>query len=226
MQFRLIYHGPLKAEGRNDGRAKEKHVIRKAIQPQLAALWNTHPFLKRFMQAQVISQRLNVEATGSTIEELNKKLVITEYDTHSVAQNIATKFAHKGYNFLPLVGPLFGQETACALDILFLRRDDPGSLIKSGGDVDNRIKVLFDALKMPKIGEFEPPCPPSADEDPFFCLLQDDSLITEIKVTTDRLLEPLGDQEHINDVHLVIHVRTILISSSGDNGGAASAFAT
>ncbi len=47
---------------------------------------------------------------------------------------------------------------------------------------------------------------PSEDEDPFFCLLQDDSLITEIKVTTDRLLVPVTDDESLHDVVLIIHV--------------------
>src|SRR5947209_8395436 len=38
----------------------------------------------------------------------------------------------------------------CDLDILFLRRENPGQLISHGGDLDNRIKVLFDALRMPQ----------------------------------------------------------------------------
>jgi hypothetical protein len=35
----------------------------------------------------------------------------------------------------------------CDLDILFLRRGIPGRLISSDGDLDNRIKVLFDSPK-------------------------------------------------------------------------------
>jgi hypothetical protein len=40
------------------------------------------------------------------------------------------------------------------------------------------------------------------DEDPFFCLLEDDSLITEVNITTDRLLT--SATSHIHDVLLVI----------------------
>jgi hypothetical protein len=47
---------------------------------------------------------------------------------------------------------------------------------------------------------------PEPGEDPFFCLIEDDSLITEVKVTTDRLLTPLKDNESEHDVHLIIHV--------------------
>jgi hypothetical protein len=226
MQFRLTYRGPLKAEGRNDGRVKEKHAIRRWLRPQLAELWRTHPFLRQFMQPHMRSRRLTTEATAATMEEMNQLLYITEYDDFSMAQKMAKEYAHKGYNFLPLVGHVFkGVETACSLDILFLRRDDPGKLVTQGGDIDNRIKTLLDALKMPKPAEFHPPEPAQPDEDPFFCLVQDDNLITEIKVTTDRLLAPLGVNEYENNVELVISVRTSLVGLHPDaNMGATTAF--
>jgi hypothetical protein len=47
----------------------------------------------------------------------------------------------------------------------------------------------------------------SSDEEPyFFCLLEDDALITEVAVTTDALLTPYipGDE---NDVQLVIKAK-------------------
>jgi len=73
-----------------------------------------------------------------------------------------------------------------SLDILFLRPDDH-PLIQQGGDLDNRLKTLFDSLKVPDTasglgGQ------PEQDEEPFFVLLQDDRLITEFKVSTDTLL--------------------------------------
>jgi hypothetical protein len=98
---------------------------------------------------------------------------------------------------------------ACSLDILFLRRDPPGKIVSGGGDIDNRIKVLFDALRMPQACN-EIDGAPGVGEDPFFCLLEDDSLITRVSVTTDRLLLPKTDDEHIHDVMLIIHVKTIV----------------
>jgi hypothetical protein len=48
---------------------------------------------------------------------------------------------------------------------------------------------------------------PQEDESPFFCLLQDDKLISEVSVTTDQLLVlPKERQVTPNDVFLVIHV--------------------
>lgn len=38
-----------------------------------------------------------------------------------------------------------------------------------------------------------------------FCLLEDDSLITQVKVTTDRLLVSSAGRDQ--EVHLIIHVR-------------------
>ena len=47
------------------------------------------------------------------------------------------------------------------------------------------------------------------DENPFFCLVEDDSLITDVSVTTDRLLVAQDSGEKIHDVWLVIHVTVL-----------------
>lgn len=56
--------------------------------------------------------------------------------------------------------------------------------------------------------------PPDPGENPFFCLLEDDRLITDVAVTTDRLLLPMEQDEQIHDVHLVLHVKTKILDSS------------
>jgi hypothetical protein len=88
-----------------------------------------------------------------------------------------------------------------------MRRDSPGNLVTSGGDIDNRLKTLLDALRVPDVIKGMPDMP-SEDEDPFFCLLEDDCLITALSVTTDTLLVPQADEERQHDVVLVIHVIT------------------
>jgi len=76
-------------------------------------------------------------------------------------------------------------------------------LVSSGGDIDNRIKVLFDGLRVPKYDSELKNLAPEEGENPLFCLLEDDdSLITSIKITTDRLLTPIADEEAIHDVAL------------------------
>ena len=167
MEFRLVYRGPLAAQGSGDSRAKEKQAIRKALHPQLRELWSQ-----------------NRDRLG---------------DPSKAAED----FSRCGFRFCPVIAKR--HVLGCSIDILFLRRDAPGQLIRSGGDIDNRIKVLFDGLRMPQeCGELAG-ASPQADEDPFFCLLQDDSIITEVHVTTDRLLIPLSGG-HVHDVELVIRV--------------------
>ena len=51
--------------------------------------------------------------------------------------------------------------------------------------------------------------PIEPDENPFFCLLEDDSLITSVSITTDRLLIPQDSGEKIHNVELVIHVSVV-----------------
>jgi hypothetical protein len=126
---------------------------------------------------------------------------------HMIDAHLKTN-AEGGFRFLPLVNSYFGE--TCRLDILFLRCDIPGNLIQHGGDIDNRLKVLFDALRMPlNVAELAGAVPTADDADPFYCLLQDDKLVTEFSVMTDRLLTPKQTDKHEHDVHLILHVTTI-----------------
>ena len=100
---------------------------------------------------------------------------------------------------MPLIRDSVG--LACSLDIVFMRKGAIGSLVSQDGDLDNRIKTLFDGLRMPKPNEMKNHHP---GEEPFYCLLQDDALITGFKVDTDRLLTKPGG--NIHEVRLVIDV--------------------
>jgi hypothetical protein len=88
------------------------------------------------------------------------------------------------------------------------RRDVPGSVI-SAGDLDNRIKTLVDTLRRPaSIQELRGNEKPTAGEDPFFCLLEDDKLVTHLAVETDTLLDlPTGSvEDDRREVKLIITV--------------------
>ena len=108
------------------------------------------------------------------------------------------------FRFVPLVSPSLN--LICELHIFMLRPESPGALITQGGDIDNRLKTLFDALRMPKKeSELPKDAVVAPDEDPFFCLLEDDNLITGVSVKTDRLL---FSSENDSQVHLDILVET------------------
>jgi hypothetical protein len=87
--------------------------------------------------------------------------------------------------------------------ILFLRPEEPGLLINSG-DLDARLKTVFDALRMPANLDETGGEGPAEKENPFFVLLEDDKLVTEVRMTTDKLLFPY---KTANDALLVIHVK-------------------
>jgi hypothetical protein len=104
----------------------------------------------------------------------------------------------------------------CDLDILFLRRDNPGNLISQGGDLDNRIKVLFDALRMPQDDNEVRGLDPESSCI-LLCLTEDDKLITGFRVTTDRLLEPALSEAEENDVRLIINVEVKVTRLTEEN---------
>lgn len=128
----------------------------------------------------------------------------------------ARNWTRYGFRFVPLLTE--ENIETCSIEILFLRRDQPGGIIRNGGDIDNRLKVLFDGFRIVESENQLGGAVPSEDENPFFCLLQDDSLITQVTVNTDRLLTPLGTEERIHDVELVIHVKAHVAGIDSDGG--------
>ncbi|BCA58000.1 hypothetical protein HMP06_0769 [Sphingomonas sp. HMP6] len=93
------------------------------------------------------------------------------------------------------------------LDVLFLRDDRVGSVLRAG-DIDNRLKTLLDGLSMPQSeAQLGSKISPGPDEKPFFCLLEDDSLVVKVSVETDTLLQPIPDIG-TNAARVIVTVRT------------------
>lgn len=105
------------------------------------------------------------------------------------------------FEFVPFVNRYM--HLLCHLDILFMRREPAGRLFE-GNDLDNRIKTLFDSLKVPQSMDQVPSNDrPQKDESPFLCLVEDDSLISGFSIRTERLLDVTPP---INEVRLIIEV--------------------
>jgi hypothetical protein len=172
---------------RSNGSVIDKHDIRRALHVQLKKLWNQLP-----------------------LSEYKYRL---KKDPPKGESSILKEVGH--FRFAPLVTEEL--KLIAELSIIFLRPEQPGQLITPGGDIDNRLKTLFDALRMPKDqSELPNKSKPSDDENPLFCLLEDDSLITKVTVSTDRLLIDVEDDSH---VHLLIHVLTKRILGTWGNIG-------
>jgi hypothetical protein len=96
-------------------------------------------------------------------------------------------------------------DVLCGLEVLFLRPDKPGDVMWAG-DIDNRIKTLIDALRIPMANERYDQRIPEDDEKPFFVLMEEDKLVTKLTVDTDQLLD-FDSPQQANEVMLVVTVR-------------------
>jgi hypothetical protein len=111
----------------------------------------------------------------------------------------------ESYTFVPLVTE--EMNALAELDITLLRPEAPGGLITQGGDMDNRLKTLFDSLTMPRHPNALPLVSvPGQEEMPFFCLLEDDNLVVDLALRTQQLLEPVTDTSLV-DVTIVVRTR-------------------
>ncbi|MEK7993868.1 MAG: hypothetical protein AAB403_08715 [Planctomycetota bacterium] len=174
---------------RANGDLKEKHSLRQCFHKQLRALWQQVPLAGR---DELLADPAP-PGTGSVIRRVGE------------------------YKFAPLVCEALS--LICELDVLFLRPEPPGAVVTQGGDIDNRLKTLFDGLRMARLqSEIPPGENPQGDETPFFCLLEDDNLITRVNVATDRLLRTAVEP---NAVVLVIRARTKAVKTTWANTGLA-----
>lgn len=218
MQFRLVYDGPLLSTqneprgGQPDKKSIHKHDIRRAFHAQLKYLWETHPVLKSrgvptgFPEGNVFFPKTLTQAAAEIANESNAKSV-------SLKKILQSLYRQNDFEFVPLVNSVLNLH--CDLDVLFLRRDPPGSVIKAG-DLDNRLKTLIDALRKPKYPtEFAQIGKPNEGETPFYCLLEDDEMVSSFSVTSDALLDPHSEDE--NDARRARVVITAKISSYKTN---------
>jgi hypothetical protein len=112
------------------------------------------------------------------------------------------------HHFAALV--IDGQYLFAELEIMLLRPEAPGNIVLPGGDIDNRLKTLFDALRYPNDPQEIPKnWQPGIGEDPLFCLLEDDRLISRVSVQTERLLEPDIPASHVRlFINVEVRART------------------
>jgi hypothetical protein len=158
----------------SQGKAAIKHDIRCALHPQIKALWGYLP--------------LKDNADWLTPS------------TSSGDSSFLTPVG--GHLFASVVHP--SHHLFAELDILLLKPEASGAIITNAGDIDNRLKTLFDALRTPSLEQEIPSSwNPAPDEQPLHCLLQDDRLISRVNVEADRLLVPLAQPD---DVKLTIRV--------------------
>lgn len=163
------------------GSAKQKHDLRRALHPQLKELWHHEPLRDHR------DKWINPQPAGDS--ESGRALCTT--GNHAFVVLVKNDFRF-----------------VAELDVLILRPEPPGKILQ-GADIDNRLKTLFDALRYPdNTQELPPTWVPNIGENPLYCLLEDDGLITRVNVDTDRLLDPTAPDEAALTVRVQVRART------------------
>jgi len=168
--------------------SQKKWDIRRKFEPQLRRLWDIPP--------------LNGIA----------KYKDPNYLPNNAYVGLRKPWASK-LEFVPLICKRLSLRAE--LDIMLLSASSPGGIIKAG-DIDNRLKTLFDALSIPVHKQQVPETPDTCSDGRVFCLLEDDCLITEVKVSNDRLLT---EEDNSQNSLVIIRVRVTAFNLTLANSG-------
>ncbi|HEY9158669.1 hypothetical protein [Candidatus Binatus sp.] len=140
---------------------------------------------------------------ATVVTQVDFSRVFTHTDKSGLPTFVNKRF--KGYGFMALIST--ADVLVCDLSIQLERRDFVGGILKPEGDLDNRLKTLLDALRLPQDeNEVMPPDDPAQKKN-CLCLLEDDSLITGLNIQAITSLEdlPKGNVRLSIDVELKAH---------------------
>ncbi|KKC24677.1 hypothetical protein [Sphingomonas sp. SRS2] len=161
-------------------------------------LWETHAAMRELHKDGALHPQGARLTMSRDTGPLSQRQIAAEFPRYGIV-DLLTHIDVAGRNYMPIVRS--NLHLNCELDILFLRQQDPGDLISQGGDIDNRIKVLLDALRVPspeEASKIEVP------EGLTHCLMESDTLVSRLNVDTDRLLCPTTARP--DEVHLIVNV--------------------
>lgn len=214
MKFTLIFDGDLPSAG-NKTQPIPASIIRNEFHHQLADLWESHIILRHLASVRTTPGAATFQIERYPLpeaDELKPKLA-QALDPSLISYCAPIHVPEVGVNFIPLVRQSL--YLACSVDVLFLRHEEPYNLMRHGGDLDGRIKTLFDALKMPQPGNEYRGTTPTAD--PLYVVLQDDALISDLSVRSGRLLGNRTKDKHAVRLTVDITVKVLRVFS-GNQG--------
>ena len=198
MQFYLVFRGRLPSTGNTSKKPDIVRDIRDQFHPQLELLWKTSAALQRLKRTAWVAE--NPATRMATVDSpLGPEWDVDKYPPKEGYVDLCAPIVKGKKSYIPLVRKSL--DLNCHLQILFLRQEDPGALVLQGGDLDGRIKTLFDALRAPD--EDVELLHPQAQVKTF-CLMENDTLISGFEVSTGRLLMP--ETEFPNEAHLIVEV--------------------
>lgn len=115
-----------------------------------------------------------------------------------------------GASYTSLANKTFGLHAR--IDVTMLSVENAGIFSATQGDIDNRLKTLFDALSIPP--ESQAATIKLALPDITVCLVEDDRLIRDVRVRVGELLLPVDDN---STVLVVIHATLVRHESIADS---------
>lgn len=199
MEFCLHYYGELKSHDTAAG----KHLIRQTLHPQIQSLCRSPPFSYYF------SDDRNGERNRTRKPKTGDPEEVT-VDDMLYLEPMYVELGSKRYWFL------ISEDLATVADlrITILLPHETGHIVHNGGDIDNRIKTLFDALRVPSA----PSEIPSSDSFDYtnggmYCLLRDDKLINRVAIQSYQDHDPKDP----DSVKCLIEVETKITVALGTN---------
>jgi hypothetical protein len=201
IKFTLTYQGDLPACTQSKTRTPEKHAIRAKLHPQLLTLFQSNPLLAKWKERDHTYGAMMLK--GAVKNDYDKKVLHPIVNVRGTPGNLW---------FQPLITKHNG--LGCELNIKFMR---PGNSrqVYTGGDLDNRLKTLFDGLRMPNDPQEIPQGGWLPSGGAFHCLLEDDCLIVGLSISTEPLLTAQTDSQA--EVRLEIGVRVVVLSQNEHN---------
>lgn len=168
LRFRLFYRGPLPS-GAGLTKTEFKQQLRGLLHSQIKAAWD--------------GERL-----------FQNRIPVAPDDVKGDHHRLPILQTVGGHRFVPLASSAL----SCLVDVecLLLTAEPDGAIVNVSGDIDNRIKTLIDALRVPTPDEVTR-VPPTSLPDPCYCLMDDDKILRRLSVTADRLLAATSDVDAI-----------------------------
>jgi hypothetical protein len=140
MKFTLKYRGDrLTSAGNSSSRRTEKQELRYEFHRQIRRVWENHNVLRAVIRSDL--QQLIRNGDDWDVQRPIRSGT-TDLDGFMFRRRLRDLW------FIPMI--TMPMEAHCHLALRIGRPMKPGRLIFEGGDLDGRLKTLFDALAMPK----------------------------------------------------------------------------
>ncbi len=188
VEIALNYRGPL-PNSRSNGAKLAKTRIRQQLHHQFDGLCRNSDLFR---------DALRDDLAHATIKSGDQRAEVSgaPYGSFYIVE------FRGGVQFVPLLSRW--NRRVCELTVQLWRRADPGEILDPGGDVDNRVKTLFDGLRIPHSEDEIHPTAGTFGR--CFCLLEDDALITKLTISTHKMYRPIEGDEDTTYAELNMYV--------------------